>query len=244
MIFRLKILPVKQKQGTSRFILKFGLMSRIFLLSLLVSQLLFSANISGKWRIDRIPGLKDDTEFLLYPTEIGARYSNIINFSENKFTVEYYAECGNDCFPYASGRYEMTDGNHVRLFFEKVSFSGMCSGRKKDYDPKDLGLFYISVEGENIRLIKSDGNIMQDLEHAKYSRLIDTEYMNQRNGPNSFTVQTKNGYSLQESIDARLAENGIFGKNELLFCKKYKFSAVDIALVRNGDRMLYLRIEK
>lgn len=217
-------------------------MEKILLLLLLVSQSAFSIHIEGKWRIGSIPGLKDDSQFVLYPIEGEGLSGNNINFNENKFTVQYHAPCLNDCFPSVWGRYEMTDDNHVRLFLEKVSFWGMCGSRRKDYEPKDLGLFYISAEGESIKLIKSDGNIRQDLLNAKYSKLIETDFGKERYGPNHYTCRIKAGYTLEQTIRARLDKAGIAESYKLVYQRPW-YGGKSVAIVENDGHIIYLTVE-
>lgn len=145
-------------------------------------------SILGTWEISSLITQPDTKEYYLDPIDTNLRlnYGNRISIVDsNRFYTYYTAPCGLDCFTHSSGKYVLTDQNHVQFIVEKVSYSGTCSGKTSEHPfPLDIGLYYIHRTTDKIRLIKSDGDLVQDKLNANYSDLIDENVLESRNFEN------------------------------------------------------------
>ncbi len=143
-------------------------------------QLVYSQDIIGSWKINQVIAekTKNPQEYVLYKIDTSNKYYSTygtkIVFNRNgTFHCSYSAPCGNDCFPSSSGTFKMTDDKHVSFYVKKFSQVGDCEHKDLKLN-LNLGLYYLAINSANIKLIKSNGYLLQDSLNQKYSSMIDT----------------------------------------------------------------------
>lgn len=162
---------------------------------LVSSTLLFSQNsIIGKWRINHLIGYEARSEeyiahneYQLYLQDKRQNFSygnNVVFNADGKFASGYSAPCGNDCFPLTAGKFKFIDDNHVSFYLDSIFVFGDCKHLKL-FPKKELGIYYVSKQDNVIKLIKSNGNLSDDLNNVTYSKIID-----------DFDKDTHNAYNL------------------------------------------------
>ena len=152
----------------------------LVLFLLLFTLELSAQSIQGKWKISSLIIDSVTQEYTLRPLGDNYRdnYGNTIVLTDsNRFYTYYTAPCGNDCFVSSTGKYILTDQEHIQFIIEKVSFDGECNSQTSEYSfPLDIGLYYIHRNNDQVYLIKSKGNISQDKINISYVDSIDATY--------------------------------------------------------------------
>lgn len=208
----------------------------------LFSCSVYSQDLIGKyWSVSEIIG-KDTIntgEYTLIKKDTTKRNYSVggwnMVFKEDKFSSFYTAECGNDCFPRSIGTFKMIDNDHINLFVEEFEQSGQCEYKKMQLN-LDLGNYYISKQSDSIiKLIKSDGNALQDKLNEKYSFVID-EYVKEVGYGSSglLTFKTKlieNNERVSDFIKTKMNLKNY----KILYSKKHPYSFCIINLIKNED---------
>lgn len=149
----------------------------LFLLLSFFTVELNAQDIKGEWMISTL--ITDDItqEYSLKPhsDEPFSNYGNLLSILDNnRFNSHYTAFCGLDCFTTSTGKYVLTDKDHIQFTIETVEFYGTCHGKTSLYTfPLDIGLYYIRRKNDAIDLIKSNGDIAEDELNISYIDSID-----------------------------------------------------------------------
>lgn len=214
----------------------------LIILTTLFSTHLAAQNLLGQqWHINEVLGrdLQNLQEFTLNSIDTSKNehfvYGNTITFKDDfTFSSGYSAPCGNDCFPYTTGTFQIVDNTHIRIFLHRFYQSGDCENIDLTVD-RDLGIYYISIiNKQSLKLIKSNGNLTQDLLNEKYSARIDAYAADVRIGSSSLldfqTTEMENNQRVAAYMKTKMKINNY----SLLYSKKYH-NAFIINLVQNND---------
>jgi hypothetical protein len=82
-------------------------------------------------------------------------WGHFISFTQNTFSTNYSAPCGNDCFTSVTGTYEVFGRNRVKIFVENISRSGFCS-QKSETPNESFGFYTIIETPTGLRLEKEN----------------------------------------------------------------------------------------
>nr|WP_322622901.1 hypothetical protein [uncultured Flavobacterium sp.] len=142
-------------------------------LGITLCQFMFSQNeLQGTFITSSLFSGYNHNEYVLKPEKSNGRYFDVITSKENgTFIFDSNSECGFD-FLHTAGRYIIKDANHVRITIDTISHFGF-NYEVADKYPKDLGLFHIVRKGSSIRLIKSNGDAIEDKKRLVFSSDID-----------------------------------------------------------------------
>lgn len=142
----------------------------------MLCQFMFSQNeLQGTFTTSSLFSGYDHNEYVLEPVE--SEGMHFWGFSEIKFktngTFFFDFKMGDGFeFIHASGRYTMKEASHVRIVIDTISHFGFNYEMADKY-PKDLGLFHIVRKDSSIRLIKSNGDAIEDKKRLIFSSDID-----------------------------------------------------------------------
>lgn len=152
-------------------------MKKLFtLLGITLCQFVFSQNdLQGTFMTSSLFSGYDYNEYVLEPVESEGMhfdgFSEITFKTNGTFFFDFKMGCGFE-FIHASGRYTMKEASHVRIVIDAISHFGFNYEMADKY-PKDLGLFHIVRKQSLIRLIKSNGDVIEDKKRLVFSSDID-----------------------------------------------------------------------
>jgi hypothetical protein len=211
------------------------------LLITMFSYSIYSQNIIGEyWRISEIIGqdTKHTQEYTLSKIDENDNYmmygTKIIFEKGDSFKCNYSAKCGNDCFPFSVGTYNIIDDKHIALSVNTFSQTGDCEHKKIALNLK-LGMYYIFQKSDKtVKLIKSDGNIFQDHLNEKYSLMIDNyieEIQNGSSGLLNFKTKLTDNF---QRVNAYIKNKTKIKNYKILYTKKQDGTFL-INLIKNED---------
>lgn len=135
--------------------------------------------IQGRWEIDKLILDASNQEFYLTPLsdEPTKKYGNRFDLKEDgSFQSRYTAWCGMDCFTSSFGSATFSDARHVQFRIDTIHYERHCDGHfKANKFPIDAGIYCIHKKNDQIRLIKSNGDLEQDELNIRYSDSIDVQ---------------------------------------------------------------------
>ncbi len=134
-------------------------------------------NMVGIWKTKEIIGLNNVVEYCLVQQKnktFGRFLALKIDGTFSSYDLE---ECLSGCSVSTSGTYKIIDDCHISMNVQKVGYSGLTCGMMKvdgSQIIKDLGVFYVFVEENSIRLIPSNGILQDDKDKMLYTQLLDS----------------------------------------------------------------------
>ncbi|WP_035650122.1 hypothetical protein [Flavobacterium sp. ASV13] len=185
---------------------EFFLKNKVFLfLSFFLSISSFAQiNIVGEWKTKDVIGYTDVAEYSLIKSKSAQNnYGRRLMFKlDGTFLCDEPIECPNGCSVFTSGTYTVVDEDHIRMIVENIRFVGFyCGGKKSQLGDvsKDLGIFYVYKEKEDvIRLIPSNGILQEDKDKILYNQLTNNFYKEWKKY--DYSWQNTNGSNQQEII--------------------------------------------
>ena len=154
-------------------------MKHILITLLLCASSIYAQNpLKGEWITTSLFGnLKAESQNLLVLTQReGERVGYATEFkkdNKNQYISYYFAPCGNDCFRFVSGTFELIAPSYVRLNALTFKQNGDCKKKNKTLH-NDTAVYYIyKLSDKKIFLVKSTSrNEKEDIEKAKNYLLV------------------------------------------------------------------------
>ena len=184
-------------------------MKHILITLLLCASSIYAQNpLKGEWITTSLFGnLKAESQNLLVLTQReGERVGYATEFkkdNKNQYISYYFAPCGNDCFRFVSGTFELIAPSYVRLNALTFKQNGDCKKKNKTLH-NDTAVYYIyKLSDKKIFLVKSTSrNEKEDGEKAKnYLLVTDIKYNLVYDRKYKMKVETKGVEPLPAQIE-------------------------------------------
>ena len=217
-------------------------MKHILITLLLCASSIYAQNpLEGEWITTSLFGnLKAESQNLLVLTQReGERVGYATEFkkdNKNQYISYYFAPCGNDCFRFVSGTFELIAPSYVRLNALTFKQNGDCKKKNKTLHNDTADYYIYKVSDKKIFLVKSTSrNEKEDQEKAKnYLLVTDIKYNLVYDRKYKMKVETKGIAPLPAQIEEyatnilQLKEFKILIYNQLRGAAVWVFAVKDL----------------
>ena len=146
----------------------------LFLIFLIFSTILTAqVSLDGNWNTSVLLGSYDVTEYKITKADSSDPYGygyKIWFYDNSKFQSIEVQECISEGYDVYHGTYKWINSTHIELVLDSIIRYFSQDGNT--YADKKIGLFYVYQDSSFLKLIKSDGNVKQDLKNIVYSKKI------------------------------------------------------------------------